>query len=120
MRFRARVSLVILELENNRIKSIETGAFADLASLEMLYLEGNYLTNLNATSFQGQLSQNLKLLDLSSNRITYFHPDTFVGLSSLRKLLLSKNSLTKIEPRSFATLDLVRLSRWTTITYTPW
>ena len=108
--FQGSSSLVILELQNNRIKSIENGAFADLASLEMLYLEGNYLTNLNATSFQGQLSQNLKLLDLSSNRITYFHPDTFVGLSSLRKLLLSKNSLTKIEPRSFATLDLVRLS----------
>ena len=108
--FQGSSTLVLLELDNNRIVSIENGAFANLENLEMLYLEGNYLKILNATIFQGQLSQNLKLLDLSSNRIMYFHPDTFVGLSSLRKLLLSKNSLTKIEPRSFATLNLVRLS----------
>ena len=66
--FQGLSKVVLLDLGNNNISSIENGTFAHLSSLNDLYLGGNQLEKLNAKVFHGL--ESLKTLYLENNKLT--------------------------------------------------
>ncbi|KAJ8025760.1 Slit-like 2 protein [Holothuria leucospilota] len=91
-----------LDLRENRISSIEEGAFDGAGTVAELLLTSNELTKLPDQAFRGL--KNLRILILRENRLTCITNETFVGLKSVRDLSLYDNSLTSIMPQAFENL----------------
>lgn len=68
-------SVTILLLSDNRIASIESGAFKDLISVKELWLNNNLIETLEDRTFYK--TPNLKILDLSYNKIKLLGPKRF-------------------------------------------
>lgn len=84
----------MLILFDNRIDTVEDGAFQGLVNLKMLHLASNRMNKINirATMFRGLTA--LETLDLSLNRIKYLHygelkSPPFSLLPSLKILIIS-------------------------------
>lgn len=86
--------LELLDLESNTISRVEAGSFVHTGSLKTLRLCSNQLTELAENLFQG-LSK-LTYLDLSSNFIHFIHASTFQYLPSLQTVLLESNRLKEM------------------------
>ncbi len=122
----------VLSLGSERIKTLQSGDFAGLTSLEQLDLYDNELTALPPDVFAGltKLRQlnlwhndlatlspkvfadltNLRYLDLDDNDFTVIPPAVFAGLTNLTYLWLNDTRLTTLPPNLFAGLtNLVRL-----------
>ncbi|OCT67548.1 SLIT and NTRK-like protein 2 [Xenopus laevis] len=101
-------SLDLLHLGNNRIATIQEGAFSNLTSLRRLYLNGNYLEILYPSIFDGLYS--LQYLYLEYNVIKDILPRTFHALSNLQLLFLNNNLLRSLPENVFKGTALTRLN----------
>nr|XP_032800780.1 leucine-rich repeat transmembrane protein FLRT1-like [Petromyzon marinus] len=116
-----------LRLDDNRIGHIDGEAFAGLASLRRLVLDGNLLSDgaLSADTFRrlGSLAElsltrnslaappsglpgaSLQRLHLQENQLSRIPAGAFAGLGQLRRLDLSSNNLSRLQPGAFEGLD---------------
>lgn len=95
-----------LSLNNNLIKTLDDGDFAQMSMLQDLDLSGNELSSVSDTAFQN--SSQLQRINLSHNRINELKSDTFMG--TIRLLLdLSYNNLTDMSRGMFQRPKVMRL-----------
>ncbi|XP_061743011.1 leucine-rich repeat and immunoglobulin-like domain-containing nogo receptor-interacting protein 1-B [Nerophis ophidion] len=88
-----------LQLNENVISSIESGAFSNLMNLRTLGLRNNQLKLIQLGVFTGL--NNLTQLDISENKIVILLDYMFQELYNLRVLEVGDNDLVFISPRSF-------------------
>ena len=88
-----------LTLSFRSIKSIEDGAFSDLANLVWIDLSFNNLRNVDNLPFKGL--PKLENLILESNQIEALPTRLFNGLRSLQTLYLYNNSIYTIKAGTF-------------------
>ncbi|XP_061831352.2 leucine-rich repeat and immunoglobulin-like domain-containing nogo receptor-interacting protein 1-B [Nerophis lumbriciformis] len=88
-----------LQLNENIISSIESGAFSNLMNLRTLGLRNNQLKLIQLGVFTGL--NNLTQLDISENKIVILLDYMFQELYNLRVLEVGDNDLVFISPRSF-------------------
>ncbi len=94
--------LLYLQLNKNRISTIEPGTFAELKALRILYLWGNQLTTIESGMFRNLY--NLEKLLLNSNKISNIQSGSFSSLFSLKVLALSTNRFMNLSPNLFINL----------------
>ncbi|XP_014236581.1 chaoptin-like [Trichogramma pretiosum] len=113
-------NLKIINLQNNRMTSIEPGTFA-LTSLDTLNLRDNRLESLRKQSFNGL--NVLQQLDLSGNQLSQLTNEQFRHLRNLRVLNLSRNKLRSLTRDVFTgtRLEILDVSgnKFTVIPSTP-
>ncbi|XP_071823196.1 uncharacterized protein [Apostichopus japonicus] len=95
--------LLVLMIQNSKLRDIENGSFAGLTSLIELNLDGNELTSLDATKFHNLF--NLKLLSLTANAVEIIENGTFENLTKLVSLDLSRNKISTLYTGIFSGLD---------------
>ncbi|CAH1253059.1 LRRC4C [Branchiostoma lanceolatum] len=98
--------LVHLWLNNNKLTTIEAGAFTGLG-IRYLALEDNVFTMVRCGWFSGM--QWLLDIDLSGNVISSIKPCAFHGAPKLRKIHLSRNRLSFVSSAWFEGLQQLRL-----------
>lgn len=91
--------LEILELNANKIRTIEPRAFQKLKNLINLALDQNVITHLPSQVFVGL--NKLNFLYVQNNRITKFEEDAFSPLSALRILYMYGNNIKNIPSNAF-------------------
>lgn len=103
------LSLRVLNISNNKLRSLPEGLFVSPRELREIYLQNNGFTELASGIFH-RLEQ-LLVLDLSGNKLTSNHVDdgTFLGLIRLIVLNLSHNSLSRIDAKTFKDLFFLQI-----------
>lgn len=100
-------SLTQARLSHNSIRLLPDRIFAKNRQLTHLYLNGNSLERLNASTFHGLIK--LLMLDLSANHLVEIHKQAFLENINLKFVNLSYNSLHRFPDLTatfLATLDL--------------
>lgn len=101
--------LVLLKLNNNKLKKIDQFVFRELYALQALNLESNYIDQISQNAFSDL--RNLRQLLLSNNNVKIVDSKNFAGLQSLNQLILESNEISSIHPGAFDNLtNLVDLS----------
>jgi Leucine-rich repeat (LRR) protein len=90
--------LLILRLSQNQLSYVDGSLFADLLSLQALYLDNNRIETINPTAF-ASLS-NLHVLDLSSNRLSFIDSRIMSNLFVLKQLYLDHNKIRRMDDDS--------------------
>ncbi|KAM4781310.1 slit homolog 2 protein isoform 14-T14 [Cyanocitta cristata] len=98
--------LRVLQLMENKISTIERGAFQDLKELERLRLNRNNLQLLSELLFLG--TPKLYRLDLSENQIQAIPRKAFRGAVDIKNLRLEQNSIKVIPPGAFSPYKKLR------------
>ncbi|XP_044259141.1 leucine-rich repeat-containing protein 15-like isoform X2 [Tribolium madens] len=96
-------NVLYLELDNNKIETIQTGAFSGLLQVREIYLQFNSLTVISRGCFNSLLQ--LKFLDLSNNDIYLIEDEAFNGSNELQKILLYNNNITHVPQNIFHSLQ---------------
>ena len=99
-----------LDLTKYGLTEIQADNFAGLVHLQKLDLQGNRIQSIENGSFR--TLPKLEVLDLSRNSLKKIRRETLAGLASLQRLKLSDNSIRTIEEGSF--YDLQSLKKVTT------
>lgn len=92
--------LQTLDLSNNAIQALSSGAFSGLASLQTLYLGSNPLSSIGFSAFSG-LSV-VSTLDLSACQLSSISSSTFQGLFGVRNLNLAFNYIGSLSANLFS------------------
>lgn len=100
--FRTLTQLLDLDLSDNAMASVEAEAFLGLRELLTLNLARNSLKIFPAGAFAGLPS--LRTLDISNNQILVFLDSTFRDLSALQRLEAAGNDLVFVSQQAFAGL----------------
>lgn len=95
-----------LDLNHNQLKTIKKDTFGELRSLQELNLSWNNLTKIESGAFKGLSS--LSYLVLNYNWITTIESGAFDGLENVQKLDLSRNELTIIKDDLFGGLSKLK------------
>lgn len=91
-------SLILLDLDNNKIHSIAIGAFQYLINLQTLSLSYNRLTTLESGFFDKRLKESLVKLDISHNFISSVGDSVFTAdVHQLQRVDMSFNNMTYLE-----------------------
>ncbi len=98
-------SLLTMNLERNRIITIENGSLNE--KILQLGLVKNELTIIRDSYFKNLYS--MTDLDLSENKIAVIQPFSFIYLNQLRNLKIQRNFLRELDNRTFAGLSNLRL-----------
>lgn len=85
-----------------QLQSIESAAFHNAKSLEILDLRYNNISKLGKRQFEG--ASHLKELHLFGNQLISIHQSAFHGLKNLKSLYLGKNHLKSLNPGVFSHL----------------
>lgn len=101
-------NLILLDLGNNNIATVENNTFKNLLDLRWLYMDSNYLDTLSREKFAGL--QNLEYLNVEYNAIQLILPGTFHAMPKLRILILNNNLLRSLPVDVFAGVSLSKLS----------
>ena len=99
--------LTTLILDENKISTIEPGAFNGTYRLQHLYLSLNMLDTIQACVFLPHTD--LIELKLDQNEITTIEQRAFEGLSNLQYLTLYKNSLDTVGSSDFSNLTNLKV-----------
>ncbi|XP_059194105.1 leucine-rich repeat transmembrane neuronal protein 4 isoform X2 [Centropristis striata] len=91
-----------LSLRYNSLVNLRAHQFAGLSQLVWLYLDHNYINDVDGQAFHG--IRRLKELILSSNKVTHLKNNTFHDVPNLRNLDLSYNKLQVLQPNQFVGL----------------
>ncbi|KAI8515718.1 hypothetical protein Bbelb_065310 [Branchiostoma belcheri] len=94
--------LTKLCLENNEIRKIKAGTFANSLGLEDLSMVNNKIAEIQPGSFENLTR--LKWLYMWDNRITEIKPGTITNLPQLEEVQLARNQITTIHPGALANL----------------
>lgn len=108
--FRKVANVLELDLSNNNLRSVPSGALKDLGRLRELRIADNDLTTITDSAFKYSLS--LVQLDLSENRIASIEHGAIMILKNLEVLNIADNKLTVLdgnELRPLALLSVIRL-----------
>lgn len=101
--------LIVLKLNNNKLKKIDQFVFRELFALQALNLESNYIEQISQNAFSDL--RNLRQLLLSNNNLKIVDSKNFAGLQTLNQLILESNEISDIHPNAFDNLtSLVDLS----------
>ena len=103
--------ITTLDLNSQRITSLQSGDFAGLSALETLRLNFNQLTALPADVFAGLAA--LEYLELQNNQLQSVPGNVFSGLSALQSLWLHDNILRSLPSGVFSglsSLERIRLN----------
>ncbi|XP_045479243.1 lutropin-choriogonadotropic hormone receptor isoform X2 [Harmonia axyridis] len=79
----------VLDLANNKIRSVEGKVFRGMYQMHDLLLSHNEIQYIPQEAFHN-LSK-LQVLDLESNQISFIHPDAFLSISKIEDLNLGNN-----------------------------
>ncbi|XP_030594061.1 leucine-rich alpha-2-glycoprotein [Archocentrus centrarchus] len=96
-------NLTRLDLEDNRIRAIQPGALWGLNKLQVLILKGNRLTSLPRN-----LPPSLTHLDLSANCISALDLPSLSALVNLQVLKINSNCLRSVPESAFDSLPRLR------------
>ncbi len=96
-------STTLLNLQDNQISTIQSGAFTGLSNLQTLNLWNNQISIIQSGAFTGL--SNLQKLILGHNQISTIHSEAFTGLSNLQILHLYINNISTIQLGSFTGLS---------------
>lgn len=96
-------NLTRLDLEDNRIRAIQPGALQGLNRLRALTLKGNKLTGLPRS-----LPPSLTHLDLSENCISALEPPSLSSLVNLQSVKINSNCLRSVPESAFDSLARLR------------
>jgi Leucine-rich repeat (LRR) protein len=96
-----------LDLDYNRVTSLENGDFQGLSNLQRLNLGGNQITSLENGDFQGL--SNLQYLFVGRNPITSIESGDFQDLNNLQSLGLVGSQITNLENGAFQGLSNLQL-----------
>ena len=99
-------SLEILLLQNNKLRTLNPGAFNNLKNLLTLDLHGNSLISLQPGCFQGL--EKLSELDLSANMMSSIPVNAFQNLLNLKELILEDNQLDFLNSSIFSGLNKLK------------
>ncbi|KAL1492712.1 hypothetical protein ABEB36_010928 [Hypothenemus hampei] len=127
-------NLTMLQLENNRLTTVEPGAFKEQRHLNKLFLMSNNLKTLPAGTFEGlsrlewlhidknlledidmsslEVMKEIKWINMSFNKLTFDYGESFPSLPKLQELYLNNNHLKSITNYTFYNLtglDLLAL-----------
>lgn len=97
-------SLTHARLTRNAIRILPDRIFARNRQLGFLYLNGNRLETLTASTFEGLVK--LQTLDLSANNLEEIHPYTFHENIELKTLNLSYNAFYELPKLTTAAITL--------------
>ncbi|XP_076063489.1 protein slit-like [Oratosquilla oratoria] len=97
----------VLQLDENRIHTLERGAFQDLVSLERLRLNQNRLQHLPDNLFVH--CPNLYKLDVSHNSLKIIGKKLLKGLAQLRYLQLDDNQISCVDENAFRGLPNIEI-----------
>lgn len=101
-------SLQVLVLSHNALQSLRAAWFRNTRALSRLLLDGNQISNLTRSSFEGANLHRLRHLDLSNNFISFIEKDAFWPLPHLQAVDLSRNMLAHM-PDAFTPLKQLSL-----------
>jgi Leucine-rich repeat (LRR) protein len=109
--FQELASLQILDLTSNQLTDLPAGCFTGLDRLHTLKLSANQLASLRPDSLRGLAA--LNTLTLENNSLAAIHPGALSGLAALQDLNLFGNSLAAIPEalRAVSSLKTVDLGR---------
>ncbi|XP_069072874.1 leucine-rich repeat and immunoglobulin-like domain-containing nogo receptor-interacting protein 1 [Pleurodeles waltl] len=96
----------ILDLSNNRIKSLTQGLFSHLKALQELDLSMNIISKIEPGTFR--YLQNLMILRLKNNQLKLVPAGVFSGLPNLTFLDISDNDIVILLDHSFKDLFNLR------------
>jgi Leucine-rich repeat (LRR) protein len=96
-----------LHLHSNKIGKIPNKLFAEMISLEVLYLYQNNIDTIETIPFNTLYS--LRKLHISSNKITSIKFGNFIHLVKLEELKLDKNEITSLGANTFIGLESLLL-----------
>ena len=99
-------SLQYLYLRSNSLSSLDATIFDDLSDLRRLHLEGNALSSLDANIFNDLA--NVRRLYLDFNVLGSLDANIFDGLANVRRLGLDNNSLGSLDADIFDGLSNLR------------
>ncbi len=99
-------NLQAIYLTNNKIQTISSEVFHNLAELHHLDLSFNNISALERKTFHGL--QQLKYLDMTNNNITHLPEGVFANLPQLEKLCLRNNRISKICEGAFWNLPALQ------------
>lgn len=93
-------------MQSNNIRTLQDGVFHVMRQIETIELDHNRITSLNR---QGLFNlTKLHHLSLSNNSIASIEPDTWEFTQSLVTLDLSSNNITELQPQHFDCLQRLR------------
>lgn len=101
-------SIEVLRLNGNFISQISNQAFEHLTELLELSLVGNRLVSVSGDLFRGL---NVNFLDLSGNMIRFLSEEAFDGMNRLKVLNISNNQLQDFSETLFNRIPEIRLER---------
>lgn len=106
--FKDMRNLQDVDLDGNKIETIEAGAFKDLVNVKGLYLSHNIIRTLDENLFATMV--NLDCLDLRFNKIKFLGPNTFIiPGGKLTDVDLSRNVCINGGYRNYGSLGLSQL-----------
>uniref|UniRef100_A0A915L7V0 LRRCT domain-containing protein n=1 Tax=Romanomermis culicivorax TaxID=13658 RepID=A0A915L7V0_ROMCU len=106
MIFRPIQSLKILNLQQNRLTSLDDDTFSMLGKLEILNLSSNLLDKIGDDTFMPLV--NLKYLSLANNKLTRIPTMSFRQLTDLQTLDISSNFFVEIPTSAFEGLSSLK------------
>lgn len=102
------IRLVVLDLSNNRLRSINAFTFQNQYSLQVLSLEGNDLETVEDGAFV--TLYNLHTLKLARNRFRHLSDSALTGLFMLNTLSLASNQLEHVHEDAFRNCTNLQVS----------
>ncbi len=104
--FQGLPNIIFIFLNNNKIESLPSSFFDNLALLEVVYLDHNLLTDIPTGLLSGL--DELALLNLSTNMLTTVTTMDFSASTRLDTIYLDHNSLTDIPADFFQNNTMLR------------
>ncbi|XP_001603014.1 toll-like receptor Tollo [Nasonia vitripennis] len=91
-----------LDLSNNSIESLPSGAFSALSRLHSLDLRSNNIAFIADRAFEGLTS--LTSIELTNNRLASLPPELFIDARDIKEIHLRNNTLAVLPPGLFSEL----------------
>jgi Leucine-rich repeat (LRR) protein len=102
--FKNLVGLKEVNMDFNKLVTLESNVFLNNNNLEILSINNNFLTDINEQAFNG-LKTSLQRLHLSRNKLKHLNDDLFIYTTSLQQLFLDRNLLTTLNRNTFFGLE---------------
>ncbi|CAH1127122.1 unnamed protein product [Ceutorhynchus assimilis] len=106
--FKVLSNLEVLDLSNNKFRTMGETSFHFLGCLRVLELQDNMIEVVHKGTFQSDIHTNLEQIFLSFNFIRSISQYTFVHLPKLEQLHLDDNKIESLERRSFMSLEQLK------------